>query len=341
MSGLELREIALAYGGTKVLESFSLTAEAGELTALLGPSGSGKSTALRTAAGLLAPDRGQVLIGGRDVTDTPPERRGAVMVFQSPHLFPRMTLAENVGFGLRMRRRPAEEIARKVDLMLERTGLAGLGARHPAELSGGQAQRAALARALVLAPEVLLLDEPLSSLDAGLRAEMRALIRALQRETGTTMLVVTHDQAEAAALASRVALTLGGRIAQAGPPEEIYARPATREVARFFGIETFLTGTATGQTAETPLGPLTLAAPAEGPVTLAIRPESIRPGPGENGVTARLLEAEYLGTATRLTLDAAGQRLVALWPPAEAAGLAPGARVELHLPPAALWVLPG
>ncbi|NDV02380.1 ABC transporter ATP-binding protein [Pseudoroseicyclus tamaricis] len=340
MSRLELEGLSHGYGETPVLQGLTLAAEAGALTALLGPSGCGKSTALRIAAGLLAPASGTVRIGGRDVTRIPPERRGAVMVFQSPHLFPKMSVAENVGFGLRMRRRPAAETARQVAAMLERTGLEGLGARRPAELSGGQAQRAALARALVLEPQVLLLDEPLSSLDAGLRSGMRALIRELQRETGTTTLVVTHDQAEAAALASHVALMLGGRIAQEGPPEEIYARPVSAEVARFFGAETFLPGHGRGTSFSSPVGPLALSAPAIGPGTLTIRPEAIRPGAGQNTLSARLVEAEFLGTATRLQLDVSGTILTALWRPAEAAGLSPGDIVQIHLPAENLWRLP-
>ncbi|MGZ9812258.1 ABC transporter ATP-binding protein [Pseudoroseicyclus sp. H15] len=337
---LQLDGLRHSYAGTPVLHGLSLSAEPGRLTALLGPSGSGKSTALRIAAGLLAPEAGTVRIGERDITRLPPERRGTVMVFQSPHLFPKMSVAENIGFGLRMGRRPVAEIRRRVEDMMARTGLTGLGARRPAELSGGQAQRAALARALVLQPQVLLLDEPLSSLDASLRSGMRELIRELQRETGTTMLLVTHDQEEAASLADHLALMLDGRIAQEGPAPQLYARPASEAVARFFGGETFLPGEGNGQRFACPLGQLVLDQPVHGPATLTIRPEGIRPGPGDNPVTARLMSADFLGTATRLRLEAEGQRLTALWPPAEAAGLAKGDLVSLHLPPQALWPLP-
>jgi ABC-type Fe3+/spermidine/putrescine transport system ATPase subunit len=250
-------------------------------------------------------------------------------------------VAENVGFGLRMRGLPADRIATSVRDMLARVHLADLARRKPVQLSGGQAQRAALARALILRPDVLLLDEPLSSLDPGLRDEMRQLIRTLQRETGITMIVVTHDQAEAVALADRIALLLDGRLAQHDRPEAFYARPATEAVARFFGGVNFMPGSARSGQFDCALGPLALPdGIADGPGLLTIRPEALRLGPGPNQRAARVLSLAFLGSLTRVELDVAGLALQALVTPDSAGALAPGMEVPVSLPPASLWVLP-
>jgi len=318
----------------------SLTVAAGELTALLGPSGCGKTTALKMIAGLMAPDAGDIRFDGQSVLRALPEARGAVMVFQNQLLFPFLTVAENVGFGLKMRKTPLAETRARVEEMLERVHLPGLGARRPAELSGGQAQRVALARALVLRPRVLLLDEPLSNLDAGLRAEMRDLIRTLQRQTGITTIVVTHDQEEAVVLADRIALMLQGRLSQHATPEEFFARPANPEVARFFGGQNFLPGRSDAGRFQCALGSLTLSAGCpDGAGILTIRPEELRLGPGANTFDAILRERQFLGTQVRLHFQFGTVMLQALMPPDQAQGLSPGDIVALHLPPSALWVM--
>jgi iron(III) transport system ATP-binding protein len=244
---LELRELTKVFPDprdpareVRAVDDLSLVLRVGELVTLLGPSGCGKTTALRMVAGFETPTAGAVLIDGADVTGRPPHRRDTAMVFQSYAIFPHLTVAENVGFGLHTRRVPPAEIARRVDALLDLVQLRGLGDRSPDRLSGGQQQRVALARAIITEPKVLLFDEPLSNLDAKLRAEMRGEIRAIQRRVGLTSLYVTHDQAEAMALSDRIVVMRAGRIEQVGPPVEVYARPATRFVADFVGRVNFL-----------------------------------------------------------------------------------------------------
>lgn len=343
MTRLTLEGLAKTYDrtGQATLHGLDLTVQSGSLTALLGPSGSGKTTTMKLIAGLIAPDAGDIRLDDRSIRDLPPERRGVAMVFQNPLLFPHLTVAGNVGFGLRMRGVPPDRIAAEVAAMLARVRLSEHADRKPAQLSGGQAQRAALARALVLRPEVLLLDEPLSSLDATLRDEMQGLIRDLQSETGITTLVVTHDQAEAVALADSIALLLEGRLAQHGPPEAFYRCPASEAVARFFGGVNFLPGTAREGRFDCSLGSLDLASPAaEGPGLLTIRPEAIRLGPGPNQRGAEVRAAIFLGTQTRIDLTVQGVALQALVAPEAGRALAPGTEVPISMPPAALWVLP-
>lgn len=343
MTALTLDQLRKSYStaAPAALHGLTLTVASGSLTALLGPSGSGKTTTMKLIAGLIAPDAGDIRLGERSIRDLPPERRGVAMVFQNPLLFPHLTVAENVGFGLRMRGLPPDRIATSVRDMLARVHLADLARRKPVQLSGGQAQRAALARALILRPDVLLLDEPLSSLDPGLRDEMRQLIRTLQRETGITMIVVTHDQAEAVALADRIALLLDGRLAQHDRPEAFYARPATQAVARFFGGVNFIPGSARSGQFDCDLGPLALPdGIADGPGLLTIRPEALRLGPGPNQRAARVLSLAFLGSLTRVELDVSGVALQALVTPDSAGALAPGMEVPVSLPPASLWVLP-
>ncbi|MBY0350241.1 ABC transporter ATP-binding protein [Tabrizicola sp.] len=343
MAALTLSGLTKRYGGTSqaALHQLDLSIASGSLTALLGPSGSGKTTTMKLIAGLIAPDAGDIRLGGRSVRDLAPERRGVAMVFQNPLLFPHLTVAGNVGFGLRMRGLPADRIASSVALILSRVRLTGLGDRRPGQLSGGQQQRTALARALILRPDVLLLDEPLSNLDPSLRDEMRQLIRELHSETGITTLVVTHDQTEAVALADHVALLLDGRLAQAGPPETFYQRPATQAVARFFGGVNFVPGTARAGVFDSALGPLRLPAGiAEGAGLLTIRPEALRFGPGPNPLIARVEGVTFLGTQSRIDLLAGGVRLQALTDPDAASDLVRGSDVAVTLPPQALWVLP-
>jgi ABC-type Fe3+/spermidine/putrescine transport system ATPase subunit len=343
VTSLFLDRVKVTYPGAAcpVIDTLSLNVPAGSLTALLGPSGSGKSTLLRLIAGMMDPDAGDIRLGGKSILGLPPERRGVVMVFQNAALFPHMTLAANVGFGLRMRGHPETEIAPRVAAMLDRVHLSGLGNRRPAQLSGGQAQRAALARALILSPDLLLLDEPLTNLDAALRDEMRTLIRDLQRDTATTMLVVTHDQAEAVALADRVALMLDGRLAQVASPWEIYRRPASVAVARFFGGVNFLRGRADARGFHCALGclPLPVGA-AAGPGLLTVRPEAIRFGPAPGAVSARVLSTAFLGTQARIILQIDGLTLEALTAPDVLSALTPDAEVFVSFPTDALWVIP-
>jgi len=346
MTEVRLSGLTVAYpgAGAPAVDGVDLTLPSGSLTALLGPSGCGKTSVMRAIAGLLAPASGDVAFDGLSVLRVRAEDRGAVMVFQNHLLFPWMDVAANVGFGLRMRGLARGDIAARVAGMLDRVRLTGLADRRPAELSGGQAQRVALARALVTGPRVLLLDEPLSNLDAHLRGEMRDLIARLQRETGITTLFVTHDQQEAVTLADTIALMGEGRLRQVGPPAAFYDRPADAGVARFFGAENFVAGRVTGGAFDGPLGRLSLPAGlAEGDVLLTIRPEAVVVGAAEgapNALSARIEERRYLGTQVRLVLRCGAARLVAMSPPRSAAGLEVGQAVTIALPPAALWVLP-
>ena len=336
---LELENVSHSYGkNAPALEGLSLAVEPGELVALLGPSGCGKTTALKVVAGLLRPTGGDVRVGGRSVVGTPPERRGAAMVFQKPLLFPHMSVARNVGFGLRMRGARREEAGRKIYEALRRVRMEGFADRSPEELSGGQQQRVALARALITQPSLLLLDEPFSALDANLREEMRELVLRLQREGGHTTVFVTHDQEEAVVLADRIALIFDGRLQMYDRPEAFYDRPTTRGVARFFGATNFIEGRAENGSARTPLGNLKLARPAPpGAVTLTIRPEAVRLEGGENSFRARVLSASYLGTQVHYGLQTAGTTLRAALPPH--VRLAVGDGVTARLPAESLWVL--
>ncbi len=239
-AGLELVRLGKAYGNAVAVDGATLSVAEGELVALLGPSGCGKTTTLRMVAGFVAPSAGQIVLGGRDITCVPANRRDIGMVFQSYALFPHMTVRRNVEFGLRCHRAGEAEITRRVDAVLGLVGLGALAGRYPRQLSGGQQQRVALARILVLRPKLLLFDEPLSNLDARLRVQMRGEIRHLQKSLGITALFVTHDQDEASAIADRIVVMNRGRIEQVGTPSEIYQDPATRFVADFIGTANVL-----------------------------------------------------------------------------------------------------
>jgi sulfate/thiosulfate transport system ATP-binding protein len=232
---IEARNIVKRFGDFTALDDVSVEVEAGSLTALLGPSGSGKSTLLRVIAGLERPDAGQVRLEGQDVTGVPPQQRGVGFVFQHYAAFKHMTVAENVAFGLRIRRRPRAEVRQRVAELLELVQLQRLGDRYPAQLSGGQRQRMGLARALAVDPKVLLLDEPFGALDARVRKELRSWLRRLHDETHTTTVIVTHDQEEAMDVADRVVVMNGGRIEQIAPPRELYDQPANEFVMSFVG----------------------------------------------------------------------------------------------------------
>lgn len=234
---LSITDLSVGYSGAPVLRGIDLRVEKGEFIALLGASGCGKSTLLRAIAGFMPPLGGHVRVGGRDLTRLPPDKRGMALVFQSYALWPHMSVAQNIGYGLKLARLPRAEIAERVDQMLALLGLEGLGERKPGALSGGQRQRVALGRALAVEPDILLLDEPLSNLDARIRLTVRHEISALQRRLGITAIHVTHDREEAMVMADRIVILNAGGIAQAGTPEEVYNRPVSPFVAAFMGAE--------------------------------------------------------------------------------------------------------
>ena len=299
---LALEGLSLAYGGDVAVEGMDLSVARGELVALLGPSGCGKSTTLRAVAGLMRPVAGRIVLDGRDITRVPANRRDVGMIFQSYALFPHLNVFDNVGFGLRLRRTAASELAANVAGALRTVGLEGFADRRPAELSGGQQQRVALARSLVMEPKVLLLDEPLSNLDARLRIEMRAELQRVQRETGLTMLFVTHDQSEALSLADRIVVMNAGAIEQIGTPEIIHGSPATRFVAEFTGHENVFAVQA-GALA-TPGGPVPLTEPPPpGVAGLAWRPKAVRLGDG--AFEATVAGATFVGDTREYLLDSA------------------------------------
>jgi putative spermidine/putrescine transport system ATP-binding protein len=235
MAFLELTNLVKQFGPVKAVDSFNLAVEGGEFVSFLGPSGCGKTTTLRMIAGFELPSSGKIQINGREITFVPPNRRNVGMVFQSYALFPNMTVAGNIGFGLKIAKKPADEIKKRVEEMLKLIHMPGLGNRYPSQLSGGQQQRVALARALAFQPQVLLLDEPLSALDAKIRVSLRQEIRAIQQELGITTIYVTHDQEEALSLSDRVVVMNNGHIEQVGTPFEIYNFPQTEFVAQFVG----------------------------------------------------------------------------------------------------------
>ena len=316
MSQLTLSALNKSFGVNHVVKSFDLTMEDGEFVSLLGPSGCGKTTVLRMVAGFETPTTGAIVIDGTDVTALAPARRKIGMMFQSYALFPNLTVAGNVGFGLRIAGLGRDEITARVGQMLEMVGLKGFGTRYPWQLSGGQQQRVALARAIAPRPRVLLLDEPLSALDAKIRVSLRGEIRAIQRELGISTLFVTHDQEEAMAMSDRVVVMSHGCAEQVGRPDEIYNRPATRTVAEFIGALNLLPATlrdaATGAY-DTPAGPVTLGrAVSDAQVALAIRPEALQvqpQGTPGQGFDARLISRDFLGPIIRLRAEAQGVKL--------------------------------
>ncbi len=304
MTRVTLKNLTKRYEGAKepAVMDFSLDILPGELVALLGPSGCGKTTVLKMIAGLLTPTSGEVMFNDIPVTGVKPEKREAVMVFQNYLLFPYMTVEENVGFGLRIRGMEKSGIQQEVSAMLERVRLQGFQKRRPSQLSGGQKQRVALARALIIKPRVLLLDEPLSNLDAHLRDEMRELILSLQRDLVVTTIFVTHDQEEAVMLADKIALMFDGRLLQFSRPQAFYEHPASRRIASFFGNNNFLSGEKRGRSIDTPAGSFIVPDidVPDGRVTIMIRPESIELGKnGINSFKTLVRRQIYMGTHTR------------------------------------------
>jgi spermidine/putrescine transport system ATP-binding protein len=314
---VRLEGVRKRYGEVVALDGVDLEIRRGEFFSLLGPSGCGKTTLLRLLAGFETPDAGRVLIGGKDMAGVPPYERPVNTVFQNYALFPHMTVAGNIAFGLRMKGLPQGEIRKKVAWALELVDLLGLEGRYPRELSGGQKQRVALARALVLEPQVLLLDEPLSALDLKLRQELRVELMQLQRRLGTTFVFVTHDQEEALVMSDRIAVMRAGRVEQVGLPDEVYESPKNRFVADFLGRSNFLPARPHPLGAETPLGPLRLKSPLEREALLVIRPEKIRlypkeaTPPRENLVVAQVEEIVYTGAENQYYLRAGEVRLLA------------------------------
>ena len=333
-SFLSLENLTLAYGGQVAVDRLNLSVREGELLALLGPSGCGKTTTMRAIAGLLAPQQGRVVLAGQDITHLPPNKREVGLVFQSYALFPHLSVFENVAFGLRLRGVAGDELKRRAMEAIAMVGLDSFERRLPRELSGGQQQRVALARSVVVRPRLLLLDEPLSNLDARLRLEMRSELQRLQRELGVTMMYVTHDQVEALALADRVVVMRAGKIAQQGTPEDIYERPTSAFVAQFVGIENLLRVTDDGlkgvKGLKGPAGILPFSAgtlPAAH--ALAWRPRSVLLGQGPFG--GRVQGVSYLGEAVEYLIDSAAGPIKAQTAP-QAPRFAMHATVPFDLP---------
>ena len=315
---VRLERVRKTFGAVVAVDDVSIDIPRGSIFSLLGPSGCGKTTTLRLIAGFEQPDRGEVTIRANKVTAVPPYRRDFSMVFQSYALFPHLSVAENVSFGLRMRRVPRHERATAVREALDLVQLGAHADRYPRQLSGGQQQRVALARAIIVKPAVLLLDEPLGALDKMLREEMQVELRSLQQRLGITAVFVTHDQEEALTLSDQVAVMRNGAIEQMGPPREIYERPRNEFVAGFLGASNFLDGTVlardhAGAIVETAAGriPASAEAAVGSKVRIAVRPERVRVGPaGSEGLPARIRDIVYRGPITHLYMDSAAGSLL-------------------------------
>ncbi len=321
MSGIEIASLNKSWATFNAVQDVSFTVEAGTLTVLLGPSGCGKSTTLRLIAGLEGATSGAIRIGGRDVTNEPPARRDLAMVFQSYALFPHLSVAENIVFGLKVRKVPAAERARRLQRAVDILGLSHLLDRKPSQLSGGQQQRVALGRAIVAEAPVCLMDEPLSNLDAQLRHEMRKEIRSIQKSLGMTMVYVTHDQIEAMTLADRIIVLDAGRIMQAGSPRELYERPANTFVARFIGSPR--------------MNLLPAAAFPDAPAgsaLIGLRPEDVTIG-GEGPLSGQIEALEYHGADLSAFVDCGAAGRITLRAPG-LMGLREGDRVTLAFDPA-------
>ncbi|MCX7682520.1 MAG: ABC transporter ATP-binding protein [Anaerolineae bacterium] len=348
MTHLELIHIHKSFGSTVAVEDFNLSVRQGEFVSFLGPSGCGKTTTLRMIAGFELPSSGTIMLDGKDLTYTPPNKRNVGMVFQSYALFPHMTVAQNVGYGLKIAGQSKSQIAARVEEMLSLIQMEAFANRYPHQLSGGQQQRVALARALAIRPKVLLLDEPLSALDAKIRLELRQEIRRIQQQLGITTVYVTHDQEEALSLSDRIVVMNQGKIEQIGTPTEIYNEPATEFVAQFVGYINLL--------------PVKVVTPSEGvvrlgnqliragrfghlndkPVRLAVRPEELKSGfaEGANNLSGRVESVTYLGSIIRIRMEVEGH-LLTLDMFNERRFTVPkaGESLSVHFPIEACWLL--
>lgn len=331
MGRLQLTGLCLGYGGKAVVKDLNLTVADGELVSLLGPSGAGKTTILKAVAGFVEPLAGTITIDKQNLAGLPAEKRDVVLVFQKPLLFPFLNVADNVGFGLRMQGMDRQLSRRRIAAILDLVGLDGFAQRRPDQLSGGQQQRVALARALVLEPAVLLLDEPLASLDPGLRQQMRELIRTAQRQTGITTILVTHDQAEALMISDRIGLLLAGGLRQTGTPTELFYQPVDTEVAQFFGNDNVLAGPVINGRLHCGSGRL-LVNHDDCPLARAhIRPEHIQVGTAETteAVAAEITAVTFTGSETWLRLASPVGPLTAI---SAVAGYCLGERLLIILP---------
>ena len=351
---IELVNVSKHYGSNLVLKPFSLTLEAGGRTVLLGPSGCGKTTLLRIIAGLEEPDEGsRILIGGKDVTNVPAEKRRIGFMFQQYALFPHMTVAQNVGYGLMVRGRPKAEIDAAVDRMLALVNLERFKNRSVLALSGGQRQRVALARALAIRPKILLLDEPLSALDAQIRHKVREELAVILRDLGITAVIVTHDQDEAMVLGDRIVVMEGGVIHQAASPEEVWKRPATGFVAGFVGGSNRVHGKKEGDVLcwldrRTPVSELRQGAQRglegwEGKTLVYLRPDEAKlvvPESAEDGTPVAVKDLHFMGNFMRITVEADSGELLKVNMTEIPEGVAPGERAKLVARPEKLMVFP-
>ncbi len=338
MARLDLQGLGKRYGDFHAVRDVNLDVADGEFLVLLGPSGCGKTTTLRMVAGFIEPTSGHVRLGGSDVTELPPWRRNTGMVFQSYALFPHLSVAQNVAFGLEMRKLPRADVTQRVEEALALVRLSGFGARLPRQLSGGQQQRVALARALAIRPDVLLLDEPLSNLDAKLRQEVRVEIRELQRQLGLTTVMVTHDQEEALTMADRLVVMNEGSVCQVGTQRELYEQPADRFVAGFVGRSTFLAGTIEAPGRFRTDGGLELACGGgtPGPASLALRPErleiSAAPVTGlDNRLPGTVEFVSYLGALTDIHVRLSPADRVVVQIANRDGGFAPQVGQQVHI----------
>ncbi|NNF99322.1 MAG: ABC transporter ATP-binding protein [Desulfobacteraceae bacterium] len=337
MGTLELNSLSLGYGDDPIVKDLDLTITDGEMVSLLGPSGAGKTTILKAVAGLLPPLSGDIRIDGKSVREQPAEHRDAVLVFQQPLLFPFMNVEQNVGFGLRMRGSITSTEKTRIQEILRLTQLDGLEKRKTGQLSGGQQQRVSLARAIVLKPSLLLLDEPFSNLDANLRQDMRDLVRQIRSETQITMLFVTHDQTEALMMSDKVGLLLDGRMRQFGTPQELFHQPADPDVARFFGAVNFFHGVVRGDLFLSELYQCPLPRHLDSGTNLSatIRPEDVVISlNGDRGrghqVDATVRRTNFEGMTTRVWMSSRNHDIVALHPEQH---FLPGQKVHVHFPP--------